>query len=166
MDSCPNLHSRPSLFCLSFITASSSALSIQPEEKMVSLPRWVQRPSWDDCDESSHVLSLHLPSYIQFPPATNASVLFCFIVICLNILQSANSPVSTGQSNALFYDLKHWDFSWMHWYLVIGNRSWHFNRLQWVILHSPFFLPLAKLLWNWFMKLACFLLILFLIIHI
>lgn len=80
------------------------------EAKMGSLPKSAQRASWDNCDESSRVLSLHLPSNIQFPPATDASV-FCFIVFCLNTLQSANSLVPTSQ--------------WMHHFMTSNTGILH-----------------------------------------
>lgn len=151
--------------CLSFIAASSLALStVQSGRKRGSLPGHLR-----DCPGITHG---------DGSPCVLVSICHCTynslllempvfsVLFCLNTLQSANPVGPTGQWNAPFYDPKHWHVAWPYWYLVIGNRSWHFNRLQRIILCSPFLHPPAKLLWNWFMKLTCFLLILFLIIHI
>lgn len=97
-------------FGLSFIAASSSALSIQPKRQKWNPPPQgglADHPGIIPWDESSHSLALYLPSNIHFPPATNTTV----VLFCLNTLQSTNSLIPTGQQKALFYDSKHWDFA-------------------------------------------------------
>lgn len=144
MDSCPDPPSRPSLFacplgqllpqhCLhSWGGRDGGPLQGQLTDHPGTV-HWDEAPMFlvSTCPLTYISLLLQMPVF-----------LFCFIMFCLSTLQSANSLVPTGQWNALFYDPKHWDFVRTHWYLVIGNRSWHFNRLQWVILHSPFSSPI------------------------
>lgn len=97
------------LFCLSSTGASSSVLSIQ---------HFLYRGRNGDPSEiaSETILGwlwwefacsfFHLPSNMFSSCYKCQCSLFCFILFCLNTLQSASSLVPTGYWNAPFYDLK------------------------------------------------------------
>lgn len=136
-------------FCVSFIAASSLALStLQRGRKGGSPPRSPQRPSWDNTRALVSVCRCTYDSLLLKMPA--CSVLFYFVLFkhtskCISCRSHWSMECTVLWS-------QHWHVAWPYWYLVIGNRSWHFNRLQWVILHSPFLHPQPSCsgidLWN------------------
>lgn len=101
--------------------------------------RFLDHPARTVSNEGSHVLSLYLHSNVS--PFYYVCQCFCLSPI-LSTFQTENLITFISGWCALFYDPNVRDFAWTHWHLVIGNRSWHFNRLQCVILRYPSPYPL------------------------